>query len=124
LRQRIAQLIHFPCFPQNKRQNVLASFRHYTYDGFVNGRLPTQKGINMERLHATPEGAGYISPSPAFRSILANVVTPTTRAHERREAKQNTAYAGLWRNIVRRAVSRAHCGIDVPDMATYTRAVY
>lgn len=53
-----------------------------------------------------------------------NVVSEVTRDHERREARGNTAYAGLWRNIVRRAVARAHCGIDVPDLAHDPRAVY
>lgn len=78
----------------------------------------------MKRIIATPEGAGVQSDTPAFRSILINLETPATRDHERREAKQNTAYAGLWRGIARRAIARAHCGIDVPDLAHDSRCVY
>ena len=37
----------------------------------------------MKRIIATPEGAGVQSHNPAFRSILINLVTPVTRAHER-----------------------------------------
>ncbi len=37
----------------------------------------------MKRLIATPEGAGLQSSNPSFRTILINLVTPATRAHER-----------------------------------------
>ncbi len=44
----------------------------------------------MKRIIATPEGAGFLSPTPAFRSILINVTTPATRDHERTVADEHT----------------------------------
>lgn len=37
----------------------------------------------MKRLIATPDGAGQWSGHPAFRTALANIVTPATRAADR-----------------------------------------
>lgn len=37
----------------------------------------------MKRLIATPEGAGQWSGNPAFRTVLANIVTPATRYEDR-----------------------------------------
>lgn len=44
----------------------------------------------MSKLIATPDGAGRQSHNPAFRSILINLVTPETRAHERTVNRENT----------------------------------
>jgi len=74
----------------------------------------------MKRLHALPEGAGLVSHNPAFRSILVNLVTPATRAHEKAAASEHAWRAvhlisnqdrrlglGSWRSTVAHHTARA-----------------
>ena len=56
-----------------------------------------------------------------------NIVSSATREHEREQAKEQRMDALCrvpYRYNVRATIHRAHCGIDVADIATYPNAIY
>ena len=92
--------------------------------GPVSAAVFARQEIELKNWRGAPRASAH----GAMRTTLnhaEDLVSGATREHEREEMETIRRDGKIsYRYLIRHVISRAHCGIDVPNVADDCRAVY